>query len=315
MKKKIKLQLKKLLYILLFFFTSLISNGQNKYDEAKSLLEQGNAKKALSVIEKDIIERGYLEENAILISLILSYIDGDKCFEAIQKAIIAFPKSAKVYHTRAMIYYEMRDLNSSILDDTKALELCTDDSLKLNILLNRSANYHHSGQLENSINDCNMALKIVPDDIIVLNDLSTILFDKGETDESIKILLNIKEINPKFIGAYINLGYQNQQMGKYNDAEKYLLEGISIESENSFLLNNLGFVQHKLGKSQEGIKNINKASKIDPRNSYCYRNLALIYLDQNDKDKACECIKKAISLGFTKLYGSEMKELFDKYCL
>ncbi|MDP1725889.1 MAG: tetratricopeptide repeat protein [Bacteroidota bacterium] len=301
----------------IFFFVLIVMSayGQTKYKDAKALFEQKKFKKAMEMIDKDIDERGFLEDNAVLKTRIGMYIPGDISFETIQKAIKAFPESAKVYHARAILYYEMRDLKSSILDDSKALELCTDDSLKLDILISRGGCYHHLEQIENSIRDCRAALELRPASIEILNNLSTALFDKGESVESMEILEKIKRIDPKFMGSYINLGYQNQQLKRYAEAERQLLEGLKIDPNDAYILNNLGFVQHNLGKSAEGIKNINKSIKVNPRNSYCFRNLALIYLDQNEKNKACENIHKALDLGFSSMYGSEMTELSHKHCL
>ncbi len=307
--------MKKIIGTFLFILICLMGFGQSKYKEADTLFEQKKFKKAMEMIDKDIAERGFLEDNAVLKTRIGMYISGDISFETIQKAIKAFPESAKVYHTRAILYYEMQDLKSSILDDTKALELCTDDSLKLEILMSRGGCYHHLEQIEKSISDCRAALELRPTSIEILNNLSTALFDKGESVESMEILEKIKLMDPKFMGSYINLGYQNQQLKRYAEAEKQLLEGLKIEPNDAYILNNLGFVQHNLGKSNEGIKNINKSIKVNPRNPYCFRNLALIYLDQNEKNKACENIHKALDLGFSTLYGNEMTELSHKYCL
>jgi tetratricopeptide (TPR) repeat protein len=294
---------------------SILVIGQTKYEKADTLYHLHKYKDALKEIEADISERGFLEDNAVLKTKILMYVDGDKCFETIQAAISAFPNSAMVYHERALIYFEMRDFVNSVIDDTKALELCQNDSLKFDILLSRSSVYHYMGQIENAITDCRKTLELKPDNIYILNNLSTILFDQGESVESEKLLLKIKEINPKFMGAYINLGYQKLQLGKYEEAEKYLQEGIKVNSEDAFLLNNLGYIQHKLGRSKEGISNINKSIKLVPKNSYCYRNLALIYFDMNEKDKACENAQKALRLHFSDMYGTEMKEFTEKHCL
>lgn len=303
-----------LLFTALLIFTTLL-HAQNTFVEAKTQLENKKYKNALSLINKDIANRGLQIDNAVLKSEILMFIDIDQCFESIQEAINAFPESSEIYLLRASFYYQIQDYKNSILDDTKAIELATVDSLKFWGLMSRSGCYGCLNLKDKAIADMNEALVIRPDDIRALSNLSMALFENGQSDESQKILMQILAKDSTAIGAYINLGYQCQELGRYEDAEKYLEMGLKIDPDESFLLNNLGFVQHKLNKTSEGIRNINKSIKVDPYNSYCYRNLALIYIDLDEKSKACEYIKKAISLGFSKQYGPELEELTSKYCL
>jgi Tfp pilus assembly protein PilF len=303
-----------LLFSSLLIFTTIIY-AQNTFLEAKTQFDKDKYKNALSLINKDIAKRGLLEENAILKSRILLYIDADQCFESIQQAINTFPNSAGAYKNRADFYYELKDYRNSILDETKVIELATDDSSKFWGYMGRSTCYDYLNFHDKAISDMKEALIIKPNDINALNNLSMALFSNGQTDESQKILLQILTLDSTLIGTYINLGYQNQQLGRYAEAEKYLTNGLRVNPNEAFLLNNLGYVQHKLGKTSEGIKNINKSIKVNPYNSYCYRNLALIYIDLNEKNKACENIKKAIGLGFSKQYGTELDELSNKHCL
>jgi len=301
---------------LLFLFLSI--NGvwaQIKLGEAKQLFKEGKSKKALEVLEKEMAQNGLDENSENLKSKILIFIDGEKAWDHIQKTIQKYPNSAGAYLTRGQFYYEIRQMQNSINDLNHAYELCKDDSLKFDILLSRSGAYHHSETIQKSIADCQEALKIRPNDISILNNLSTTLFDQGQVEESEKILLQIKAIDSNFIGTYINLGYQMQQINKFDKAKKYLLEGLEIKPENAFLLNNLGYTEFKLGNMEDAIKYINKSLKIYPDNSYAYRNLALIYFEKNDKSKACENINKSLSNNFTEMYGDEVKELKKKYCL
>jgi tetratricopeptide (TPR) repeat protein len=303
------------LLLIAFSLLHLTSFSQDRVKAAQELLFEGKYKKALELIELDITKEGENEHNMLIKSRTLMYVDADKAWENISKSINKFPISAKSYYIRGIFYFELRQMENSVIDLTKAIELCKDDSFKFDILLARSGSLHYMNEIDKAINDDNEALKLRPNDIKVLNNLSTALFDKGSVDESEKILLKIKTIDSTFIGTYVNLGYQMQQVGKFEKAKNYLLQGLLIEPENYFLLNNLGYTDFKLGNIDIAIKNINKSLKVNPTNSYAYRNLALIYLHKNQKDKACENINKALSYKFTEMYGNEVKELKDKNCL
>jgi hypothetical protein len=51
-----------------------------------------------------------------------------------------------------------------------------------------------------------------------------------------------------------------------------------------------------------------------PKNSYAYKNLALISFDLGKKEEGCQYIEKALELGFTNMFGSEMEELKQEKC-
>ncbi|MFA6261455.1 MAG: tetratricopeptide repeat protein [Bacteroidia bacterium] len=302
-----------LLSILLFLGTL---NAQTpRMEKARGQLHKGQAKKALVTIQEDIDQTGFNEDNATLKSEILLYVNADQCWDNIQLTIEKFPTSAKAYMIRGRFYYELREMENSYKDLTKALELCRDDSMRYRVYLSRSATCHDNSSHDHCIADCKEALKLRPNSIEVLNNLSASYFREGNSKASIEILLQMKSIDSTFTGTYVNLGYQFQQMENYIEAERYLLEGLKIEPKDAFMLNNLGYTQFKLGKVDEAIKSINKSIAVNPSNSYCYRNLALIYAGQKNNLKACENINKALGLKFTEMYGEEMKVMKQQMCL
>ena len=309
--------MRKITYLLLsLLFIGINSlQAQVKRDDVKKLVEDGKPKKALELVQKDIDKNGETPENLSMKSDVLMFINGDKCWENIQYTIQKFPKSPRPYISRGMFYYELRQMQNSLNDYTKALEYCTDDSTRFEILINRSGTYHNFDQAEASIADVKEALKIRPGNIDALNNLATNLFDHKEYEEAENTLLQMKAVDSTYMGVYINLGYQLQQRGDYKKAEYYLLQGLAISPDHPYVLNNLGYAQFKLGKTKEALASVNRSLKFYPENSYAYRNLALIYIELKDKEKACENIQKALGWKFTEMYGNEVKELREKHCL
>jgi tetratricopeptide (TPR) repeat protein len=309
--------MRKYTYLLLALFFIGINTllAQVKRDDVKKLIEEGKTKKALELVQKDIDKNGENPDNLCMKSDVLMFINGDKCWENIQYTLQKFPKSPRPYISRAMFYYELRQMQNSLNDYTKALEYCSDDSTRFEILINRSGTYHNFDQAEASIADVKEALKIRPGNIDALNNLATNLFDHKEYEEAEATLLQMKAVDSTYMGVYINLGYQLQQRGDYKKAEYYLLQGLAISPDHPYVLNNLGYTQLKLGKTKEALASVNRSLKFYPENSYAYRNLALIYIELKDKVKACENIQKALAWKFTEMYGNEVKELREKHCL
>jgi tetratricopeptide (TPR) repeat protein len=247
--------------------------------------------------------------------MILMNINTVECWESVQEGISKFPNEAVVYYTRSQFFYEVRDINNALKDLDKALELAKEDTLRYRIYISRGGMNHFGGHEIQSIEDSKKALAIRPESKDALNNLAGALFDNGETAAAKETLLKLKAIDPNYVGVYVNLGYQLQKMEQFDEAAKYLEEGLKIAPEEPFLWNNLGYVQFKLGKVEDGIKSIQKSIKIYPGNSYCYRNLALIYLSQKDKAKACEQINKSLAYKFTEMYGEEVLDLKKQHCL
>lgn len=283
--------------------------------EIEALAQKEMPQKVLTLITKHINDSGLTAENISLRSMILMNINTVKCWESVQEGISKFPNEAVVYYTRSQFFYKVRDLNNAMIDLDKALELAKEDTLRYRIYLSRG-NMNQFGGLElQSIEDCKKALAIRPESKDALNNLACALFNNGETAEAKETLLKLKVIDPNYVGVYVNLGYQLQKLEQFEEAAKYLEEGLKIAPEDPFLWNHLGYVQFKLGRVEDGIKSIQKSIKIKPGNPYCYRNLALIYLSQKDKTKACEQINKSLAYKFTELYGEEMLDLKKQHCL
>lgn len=124
-------------------------------------------------------------------------------------------------------------------------------------------------------------------------------------------LIKVKELKPD-ANIEFNLAYCYSMLKKFEKADSVFK--LIYNETDAFFLNNYGMNKHNMGKTNEGKDIIMKALKIMPDNSYSYRNLAVIAIDEKDKNKACEYLNKAKSLGFEKQYGNEVNELLLKQC-
>jgi hypothetical protein len=62
------------------------------------------------------------------------------------------------------------------------------------------------------------------------------------------------------------------------------------------------------------MEDVNHSLELYPSNSFAYKNRALIFIALKQYNFACDDLKKAISLGFTEMYGGEVQKLLEKYC-
>lgn len=123
----------------------------------------------------------------------------------------------------------------------------------------------------------------------------------------------MKSINP-YIGSYNNLGFIYSSLDSFEQSIDYFNKVLEIEPDEPVAYNNRGYSYYRLGEYRKAIKDIKKSIDMEPSNSYAYRNLALVHITRNRMQEACEALNTALAYGFTKLYGPEVKELFDKYC-
>lgn len=157
----------------------------------------------------------------------------------------------------------------------------------------------------------NKAIDINPNDWFYYQKRLEVGFATQDYEGALRDLLKVREMVPDIKNEW-NLAYCYSMLERYHEADSIYL--LIYDDNDAFFLNNYGMNKHKMGNTEEGKKLIMKSLSISPRNSYIFRNLAIIAIDENDQVKACEHLNKAKSLGFEKLYGTEVNELISKHC-
>ena len=82
---------------------------------------------------------------------------------------------------------------------------------------------------------------------------------------------------------------------EYIESLKNLLEARNLDPENSKILNNLGMAYYFRGKPELAKKEILKSIEIDPKNSDARNNLASIYFQQGQYDMAKKQYEKVLA--------------------
>lgn len=139
--------------------------------------------------------------------------------------------------------------------------------------------------------------------------LGYIYDELGQYEEAARIYDKILVNYPEEKTTLNNKGFNLSRQARYKEAVPYYEKAISIDAGFAYSWNNLGFAKYKLGRIDEGLELINKSLKLDKGNSYAYKNKGIIYLEQNDKEKALQNFQLALRYGYTKKYGNEVLEL------
>ncbi len=80
------------------------------------------------------------------------------------------------------------------------------------------------------------------------------------------------------------------------------------------MYNNRSFAKFNIKDFEGALLDVNKSINLDSKNSFAYKVRANVYLEKKDNVNACKDLKKALELGYTKDFGSDVQELLDKNC-
>jgi tetratricopeptide (TPR) repeat protein len=261
--------------------------------------------------EKDSMNYRLLLDRGILY---VEMKESEKAFYDFSRAIDLRPDSAEPYHRRAVILYSMMYTDEAIMDNTRALELAKDDTMRLMSFMNRGADKVQKRDFQGAYEDFTRASLIKPDDIGIINNISTVLDELGREKEAIDNLMRAIKIDSTFIGPYVNIGFLYTKLKRYKEAIVYFNKALIIEKDEPLTLNNRGLAKYYLNDLAGALDDINKSLSAYPGNSYAYKNRALVYLAKKENDKACADLKKANEKGFTQEYGEEVNELLKANC-
>ncbi|SVE59062.1 uncharacterized protein METZ01_LOCUS511916, partial [marine metagenome] len=97
---------------------------------------------------------------------------------------------------------------------------------------------------------------------ILFNILSLAFQSKGEFDNSVKIMHDALQLNPRNVLHLNNIGISYHKLEKFTDAEKYFLRGLELEPNYINILNNIGNLKQDLNLVNEAINYYKKSLTI-----------------------------------------------------
>lgn len=293
------------------------STIEDDFAEGLTNWSQGNYKKAITIFN-NIIESGSKNPE--------HYLARSRCYkktDEFQKAYDDLNMAVKLSNMNAVYYYERGLLLESFggyeteaIDDfTMARNYTDTDSIIFKSIYHRASLRSYIRDFDNSYIDFWCAYKLNPNDKELLNDFAMLLNETGKSDSAILLLNKLIQLDTNDFMGYQNLAFVFSTIENYKESLKYFNKCFSLTQDpNAYLYNNRGYVKYKLNDFDGALKDINTSIKLFSSNSYAYRNRALIYIDQGKTEKACEDLNKAIELGFTRIHGDEVLNLYNKLC-
>ncbi len=225
------------------------------------------------------------------------------------KALQNYPNDFFIYFQRGLARYENGDINGSIEDYTKSINLNPFNREAYN---NRGVSYSILGEYKKAISDFKNALhetKSYENENDILENLAFAKFSFGDYSGAKEHYFKLINNNPNNSNAYTGLGKIFYYKNDLDSALINLSKATKLNSKNQHAYFYKGKTFYKLNRLSESENNFSKSIKIDPFNEEFFTKRALTRKKMNNKFSACKDLEQAIYLG----KKETDKKLFD-YC-
>ena len=151
-------------------------------------------------------------------------------------------------------------------------------------------------QLDAALKDLNESIRLNQNKPMTFNNRAVVLIARNEFPEALANLNQAIKIKADFANAHENRGLVMRSMGQYEEAIKNYNKAISLSqnSPNPWSYINRGDAKSNLGDYKGAKNDFLQALRIDRRISDAYVGLSIVYLAENDYDRAFKYAAEAI---------------------
>jgi tetratricopeptide (TPR) repeat protein len=302
-------------YLLVFFLLSCFTVVAQK-ETVYKLIKDKKYKEAHDFLNKEIAKTPDNAELYYLQSRVY-YHEENKTKETISSLNKAIEKNSTysaAYCDRGTIYTNLLMFQDGKDDIDAAIKYATTDSTLKQAKIALASYYAITRKNEQAVEIFNEVLISDSLNFGVLNNLAMVYQDMKDYDKSLEILYKLEKLKPDEIFVPVNIGFVLSHLEKYKEALEYFNKAEKIQKD-ALVYSNRAYVKHKLDDNKGALVDINKSIKLYPSNSYAYRVRALIYLATKNTDSACQDLYTALAYKYTEMYGDDVRELRDKYCI
>ena len=140
------------------------------------------------------------------------------------------------------------------------------------------------------------AKELEPKNTSVLNNLGTVCRELGEIKNAVDYYKKVIEIDPNNANSYYNIGAIHYDAKKYKEAKTYLEKTVELQPNFALPYFVLGNLHADLNDYENAIINYNKAIKINKNLAGAYNNLGLVYRNINNFENAISSYENAIAI-------------------
>lgn len=176
------------------------------------------------------------------------------------KYLKKYPKDFATYSDRAFIRMERQNIKEAIDDFTKAIEL--NPNIQYKDYLDRGKAKYLTQDYVGAKNDFYNSIEIEPNSIELLFSLSNFYNEHENCSEAIIYLNKILILDNRNKQVYLNRGFTNNCLEKYDEAINDLNMYIAVDPNfgHTYILR--GYAKYHLGLTEESCNDFNKAKEL-----------------------------------------------------
>lgn len=212
--------------------------------------------------------------------------------ETLQRALKIRPESTAVLYSLGKLYYtEGKDLQAlQVLMGAHKLAPQNTDVIFLMARLSMVERYY-----EDAIPLLQEGVKIDPKRPDLHAALGDCYFTAGKTEEAIREFQTLIDLAPT-AGSYAFMGLCYRHLGRYDEACKYLKEGLQLEPNDPACLFNLGYIAARRGDMQEAENYLESALKANPNHEEALYELAGVSMKEKKFQEAVPLLRRCLEL-------------------
>jgi tetratricopeptide (TPR) repeat protein len=215
-----------------------------------------------------------------------------KAEEALRRALAVSPDSVDALYLLAQLYSDQqKDLPAlELLVRARKLAPQSTDVIFLMARISMIQNFH-----EDAIPLLEEGIKIAPRRPDLHAALGESYFTAGKVDKAIQEFQTLIELDPS-ARSYAFMGLCYRHLGKYDEARKYLSEGIKLDPRNTSCLYNLGYIANKQGNYAEAEKLLAQALQVNPDYDDALYELASAKMTEKQFEEAVPLLQRCVKL-------------------
>lgn len=210
----------------------------------------------------------------------------------LRKADLGIAERVAAYTERGRLARVSRDLEASLTDYDRALELELD---YVRALGGRSRTYAALGRWQEALDDAARGLELAPGKTWLLGNKAEALLLLGRVDEALVDFQNYVEASPQSVWGHNYLGECHRRKGDFDQALAAFEKSEELDPDNAWLFARRGTALRDAGRLEEAVIAFEESLRRDPRMPWSAWLLGETCARLGDVDKAIEAYGQALA--------------------
>lgn len=208
--------------------------------------------------------------------------------------LMSYPSELEVYHTRSKIYYDNKQFDLAIKDNTAALKI---DSKNLFSLFNRALSYTELGDYQKASADFDAIIALEPSFKSAHASRAMLKIRMGKNADAIADFTEELKYYPKEAQLYEFRARAYFNAAKYDKAVADYSKAMELNPKNQENLLNRAFVYAKTRQNPQALADYNRILSQNPNQVTALINRGAVHQSMGNNDQAIADLKKAVDLG------------------